>query len=322
MPVDSRRHTKGMGTAIPLLILAFACMAGCQFPGAHADSGADGQVFDSGESPDIVPYGFAGKTGADGKVYPETVNASESFYRDRLCEDEQAVYDVLVEGLYNLEDSIDVPQLVASPSMKRIWSCLRRDKVDMFWVDSALDAEFDSKTQLAYRVHPKYTASRDEIVEKRKWADETGLEVLTELRNRLGDENLEDNPRMREEIVSLISERASYDKSAAHGDSILGVFSDGRAVCSGYAKSAVWLMRESGIPAVYVVGNVSSGNGVEIEHAWIFAVDGGRAIWMDPTWYDESDARFGLEPRDGRWLRDGWDTLSKDHRITLPWERA
>ena len=120
--------------------------------------------------------------------------------------------------------------------------------------------------------------------------------------------------------MSYIADRSIYDVQASRGDNIAGVLVDNRAFCAGYSKTAVKMLREFGIPAVYVSGTVNKGKDEEVEHAWIFTVDeDGHAMWSDPTWYDAAVGSFDFGIYNTNWIQNSWYEFSKNHVIDTPW---
>lgn len=58
-----------------------------------------------------------------------------------------------------------------------------------------------------------------------------------------------------------------------------GVFTYKKAVCSGYARALMGLVKKRGIPAIYIAS-------LTIEHAWNLVYDGKNWLYVDATWDD------------------------------------
>ena len=170
------------------------------------------------------------------------------------------------------------------------------------------------------KIEPGREIALHETAEEREKANESFSNAVKAISNGLGADGMQDRSRIREAVMSYIADRSIYDVQASRGDNIAGVLVDNRAFCAGYSKTAVKMLREFGIPAVYVSGTVNKGKDEEVEHAWIFTVDeDGHAMWSDPTWYDAAVGSFDFGIYNTNWIQNSWYEFSKNHVIDTPW---
>ncbi|MDR0293117.1 MAG: S-layer homology domain-containing protein [Oscillospiraceae bacterium] len=105
-----------------------------------------------------------------------------------------------------------------------------------------------------------------------------------------------------------------YDRAPFGDQSATGTLTRRHAVCEGYARLTVALLRAAGIPAKFVTGYVLDANGdsvwtealingTEENHAWAEAFAGGRWIIIDTTWDSGNTYEFG-QNKDNVGLRD------------------
>lgn len=85
-------------------------------------------------------------------------------------------------------------------------------------------------------------------------------------------------------LYQALAAHVSYDLSYID-QSANSAFVSGLAVCDGYAKAYIYLLRKCGIPATYVVGwGTPADNAAGGMHGWVMVSIDGKYYYCDPTW--------------------------------------
>lgn len=148
---------------------------------------------------------------------------------------------------------------------------------------------------------------------------EEALKQAEELHQQLIQEEMTQNEKIKV-IHDYIITHTIYDVEAqASKDKGLdvfksaGVFTDHKAVCTGYSRAFMMLAREAQIPAIYVSSEA-------MNHSWNYVYDGDTWRYIDVTWDDPvpdrkhfADDRFLQVPKE-MFLLDGVHSLSQEEQ--------
>lgn len=120
-----------------------------------------------------------------------------------------------------------------------------------------------------------YEYSPEEIAERKQGVEETAAGV-TAAAEKLGSE--------REKAYFLhdyVVKNTEYQLDSPDNQNMSSVFLNGKSACAGYAKSLVYLLRQSGMEAMYVTGTTGG-----VAHAFVMARIDGELYYIDPTMDD------------------------------------
>ncbi|MBR3691334.1 MAG: hypothetical protein IKL89_01370 [Clostridia bacterium] len=235
-------------------------------------------------------YGFeflAGERNGENrqKFYRELYLAAEEFLaagRDAAPEDGYVIAALDYEAL-----GVDAYTAV------EIWKIFFVDHPEYYWLANRATV---SANRLNMYVYAEYAAAAERRNTDR--ALEAGKKLILSAADGLtGDVEraVAIHNRLLEVAVYLYGEDGKTPSDAPFAHNIVGVLTGLGGVCDGYAKAYALLLREAGIPCLFVDGIAE-----DIGHAWNIARLDGSWYWIDPTWNDREGAAdyryFGPEP--------------------------
>ena len=81
--------------------------------------------------------------------------------------------------------------------------------------------------------------------------------------------------------LDYVVKNTEYQLDSPDNQNMSSVFLNGKSACAGYAKSLVYLLRQSGMEAMYVTGTTGG-----VAHAFVMARIDGELYYIDPTMDD------------------------------------
>jgi len=87
-------------------------------------------------------------------------------------------------------------------------------------------------------------------------------------------------------LHDFIIEQTAYDGTNASAYDIGGVFSEGQAVCEGYAKAYKYMLDLAGIDNIFIMGEGTEDGSQWEGHGWNAVKIGGKYYLVDTTWDD------------------------------------
>ncbi|MBR1759400.1 MAG: hypothetical protein IJ744_11870 [Lachnospiraceae bacterium] len=192
------------------------------------------------------------------------------FYYSQLPEEEQQVYQALVEGSAAYVADIPVPGC-SQEQANRIVFAMTSDYPAYYWTGGAyvMHSMGGQVSSIEFTV----PADAKDRVERSKARAE---EIVAEAKAAVGEDPYELVKYYFETIVTS----TNYIKSE-HDQWMNNVLLEGNAVCAGYAKTFLYLCQLSGIECGYVTGH-SKGE----SHAWNVVKLDDVWYWVDVTWGD------------------------------------
>jgi len=100
--------------------------------------------------------------------------------------------------------------------------------------------------------------------------------------DELVDESMTDREKVQA-INDFLVETVDYDHDYEN-DTHVGAYRDGRAVCAGQATAAMIMLRQVGIPVLFVSGEATNSLNQQSGHAWNMVKVSGNWRHLDVTW--------------------------------------
>lgn len=202
---------------------------------------------------------------------------NDDFYYSQLSSDEQAIYEALLEGVQNREDTFTVDNCTAD-QLEPVWVAMLMDNVDIFWTNSYHCLAYSGGNPYC-EVSPDYIYSAKEIKNRKSEIEDVVNDCLSGISG--GASDYEKIQYVYEYIVN----ETDYDEFADNNQFIDSVFIGKASVCAGYAKSTKYLLNQLGITCYYVAGD-TVGDTAGIGHAWNIVECEGDYYYVDSTWGD------------------------------------
>lgn len=202
-----------------------------------------------------------------------TCVSSDRYAHNMLSENQQRVYDEMLDAIMNMEEHVRLSTTDGS-DVETCYNAICADYGEIFWVDrcSYSNLLLFGRT-CAVRFDITYAYTPDEVADYR----EQMQPVIDEYLKRLA--KCESDYEKTEVLYRKLIREVDYDMSADNNQNILSVFLGKKTVCQGYACATQYLLQQSGIPCVIVTGTAKGQ-----PHAWNMAQLDGDYYYLDVTW--------------------------------------
>jgi len=183
----------------------------------------------------------------------QDIDPGRYFGFSNLTDVQKVVYAALLQGFQDFSESIDVPSCEVDDVQSALTAVVS-DHPELFWAmgDGTIETEGpNEQSLLATSFTPTYTmdqATAQAYGARIEAAADAWLSTL--------DPAMDDYHRALA-IHDRIVAQTVYDTVEPDGQSIVGVFIDGRAVCAGYARAFEYLMQREGLFCAYLTGGAS-----------------------------------------------------------------
>jgi len=219
------------------------------------------------------------------------------YLQEQLSGDERKFYDLLLQGLLERQEKIDVSSAnIHKQHMKRLWYSVLNDHQELHWVDYyTYPYEYNCSTQIITNVQPQYCVDAQEQKRRQEEVERVLPEYLEGVTDEMGDYEA------ALQIYFNIARRVDYDslaldrqksgrrriRSSGPDDlrNIYGTLVQRKTVCHGYAAAYQYLLQRVGIQAMFAVGTVRG----EGRHGWNVIKLEGDYYHTDVTWGDGSN---------------------------------
>ncbi len=197
------------------------------------------------------------------------------YYYTHLTETEKQAYTAVRKQVYDFPKSIKVPQ-INSDSLEKVLTALICDDPYLFMFDSCTLVTVGSSNYF----EPDYFLTQQEYEDKKQQINSAVDSIFSALPNgSTYDKQLYLHD-------TLINSCQYSDSNATEEADISGVFIDGYAKCSGYAKAYKLLLDRAGIPCVLINGYAEDYDGNGTNHMWTATETDGVWSYTDITWDD------------------------------------
>ena len=212
-------------------------------------------------------------------------NAIEiKWYREQLdTEEKVALYDVMEAAIASVSTGVTIPNMTEEDVVECYYSVIY-DHPEFFWLSRkyTYQVTFDGR----------YTSFDFEYL----ITDKEEIQSLLRDYELIADaiisgSYIEDKQAKMKFIYKWVGGNTNYQKND-HDQTMLGVFSDHKAVCAGYVQAVQYLWLRAGVPCVRVSGNSIEKDGSlsDESHTWLAAVPLDHLYFYDVTWDDQQNA--------------------------------
>lgn len=196
--------------------------------------------------------------------------------REKLTQNEQVVYDEILESLLNFQKGTALSTTDAKV-IDRAFTAVMLDNPDIFFVDGYKYTEY-ARDSVVERIEftGKYLYEEEEVLRRQALIDAKVADILS------GMPDTRDEYSKVKYLYDTLVTQTEYDLQAPDNQNICSVFIGGKSVCQGYAKALQYLANKAGMQCSLVLGNVIGGEG----HAWNLISVNGAWYYLDATWGD------------------------------------
>ena len=213
---------------------------------------------------------------------------ANSFYYNRLSEEDKLIYREILRGLLNLERAELAPS--AEEAVDRVFKSVMFDHPEIFYVFGYnCTKEYLGKELQHIYISGTMNIEPAEVQKRKLLIEEQTQSILAEL------QNIQEPYEITKYLYRYIINNTEYDKHSVDNQNICSVFLNHRSVCSGYAKAFQYLMQKKGIQTGLIQGTVKGGN----PHAWNMVLLDGEYYYVDVTWGDSSYNYEGQKAAEG-----------------------
>ena len=212
------------------------------------------------------------------------------FYYSRLTATRQKAYDVILNGIREFKDQVEVEGCNMA-DLHVIVESIEYDHPELFW--------FDSYSMLGKSVLLEYGAKKEEAEVLQRQIDSAVSKYLEGIDDSMSGYDV--TIRLHAKIVAAVDyDTIALDEEDRRGGpkrgeidylrTICGVFLQGKAVCEGYARAIQYLLQKCGVECAEAAGNTKRESREEGgAHAWNILKLDGDYYYLDSTWDDSSD---------------------------------
>ena len=205
--------------------------------------------------------------------------------RPLLTDVQKSVYDEMVTYLWDRRLEFKFKTRCTGEDVLAAYKAVHFDHFELFWLGfdgAATDHPHDRRKKTSFSINS--LVPEGEIDHWQQVIDQNVKGFLATV--PAGATTYEKVLLAYEHVI----DRTTYDPEARFRNNALGVFADGRAVCSGYSEAFAYLLSAMGIPCACVTGATDGSE--EANHEWNVVEIDGFATHVDVTMGDPS---FRLE---------------------------
>lgn len=261
---------------ILIMVIASCTMTGC---GSMSNYGEQGKGSAAGGNMD------PGQIADDREDLEMSSSENDGFYAyDLLNSEEKKIYNEILSALEG-ERTGRLPADTAKETVEKLYRMVMADHPELFYItgyDIQLSAQpSKEKVSPGSAIEPldifvsfkgRELLSADSVSGIKEQLESLRREVLDDLP---GDAGEYEKARRIYDYVVL---HTVYGGNAVSGQTADSALIGGRAVCTGYARAAQYLLQGAGIQSMLVTGRRGGGN-----HAWLLVKLDGDYYFMDPT---------------------------------------
>ena len=209
------------------------------------------------------------------------IQTSAYYGRGKLSGNEQKAYDAIASGIKEAKAEISLSSYSLTQSaVAKILEYVRADYPQYFWLGNDYNMAALSGGKIT-KLLPTYTFSGSALTEAKNKFDAAVNNLLKTVSGSWSDYD-------RELVIhDWLCQNVTYDGSSANAHNAYGALVERKAVCEGYARAFQYLLYQSGVPSLIVMGTSKGEN-----HAWLMVKIGGSYYHVDVTWDDQKTTTY------------------------------
>ena len=211
------------------------------------------------------------------KVEIPAEEVAEKFYYSTLSEEEQQVYQAVLQGVRNNSETINV-EMTDAKRVNQIYEFVLNDFPDIFWCSGAAETTAYQIPGGGYSEFcPEYTYEGEQ-----KEQMQTQIEAEAEAILGAADVSQIDPEYDRIRYVyEYVIRSVDYVENASDSQNLYSALVNKESVCAGYARETQYLLERLGVFCTYVTGTTRGQ-----PHAWNLVRCDGNYYYVDTTWGD------------------------------------
>ncbi len=199
----------------------------------------------------------------------------DGYYYLTLDETEKQAYTAVKEVIYTFPEKIETPVLTKS-QLEDVLNALVYDDPMMFMLSTCKLTAQGSRAFFT----PDYSMGIEEYT---SYAD-CIKEQTESIKNTISGKSEYDKALFCHDYI--VNSCDYSDTDSTRESSVVGVFIDNKAKCSGYAKAYKLLLDSIGMDSVLITGTATDYGGNSMSHMWNAVRFGDSWCYTDPTWND------------------------------------
>ena len=204
-----------------------------------------------------------------------TAESYDGYYYLTLDETEKQAYTAVKKEIYSFPQKIETPVLTKA-QLEDVLNALVYDDPMLFMLNTC---KLITRGERAFFT-PDYCMDKEEYAR----CKENINAVTNTVKNVVSGKSDYDKALFCHDYV--IKNCDYSDTDAINEGSAVGVFTDSKAKCSGYAKAYKLLLDSIGIDSVLITGTATDHEGNSLSHMWNAVRLGDSWCYTDPTWDD------------------------------------
>lgn len=202
---------------------------------------------------------------------------AEKFYYSTLSEEEQQVYQAVLQGVRNNSETINV-EMTDAKRVNQIYEFVLNDFPDIFWCSGAAETT-------AYQIPGGgYSEFCPEYTYEGEQKEQMQAQIEAEAEAILGAADVSQSDPEYDRIryvYEYVIRSVDYVENASDSQNLYSALVNKESVCAGYARETQYLLERLGVFCTYVTGTTRGQ-----PHAWNLVRCDGNYYYVDTTWGD------------------------------------
>ena len=224
---------------------------------------------------DIKMFFFANEMNNKEIVNQQFQKESQYRYHYSKCnEDEKVVYRHLYYAFVNHDEEIETKSIDKS-QISQVYNRILDDHPEIYYIQKI--AYSQKRTTLLFKIQYRY--NKEEVENYNQKLSQETSKIIQKARQE------KDKILQIKLIYDYLIDTVSY-QNHTNDQNIISALLDHQSVCSGYARSYQYLLKQIGIESAYMSGEALQGE--SNSHAWLMIYLYNDYYYSDVTWGDHS----------------------------------
>lgn len=215
---------------------------------------------------------------------------TDRYYYYLLNADCRILYDRLLDGIKKRCDKVLCKDLsVCIDDVPLIISAVEYDNPDLFYVDfSKSQFCYSNESKKASSISIEYLYSVTDTFALQAIVDSSCKAIISKT-SIVGCSDLQKLWKVHDFLIDnvdyfqeVLTQKGSFEWYRA--SSILGLFLDKKAICSGISRALKYILNQIGLRAIVVAGFAIDQNNKKVGHEWNIVSISGKKYHLDMTW--------------------------------------